>query len=160
MLIILARHADRETLTTRPDSEQVLTEKGIQQAVQLGQALDRRLAVQGGRVSLVLTSPYQRAVQTAQLMAQEMGLPAESVQTLQALAPDGEGSVHETLQAVTETEHHGVIVVGHGPDLAALADRLCGQAVELKKAHSLGIERDAERHIGRLVWLVSYKDYL
>ena len=153
MLIILARHADRETLTTRPDSEQVLTEKGIQQAVQLGQALDRRLAVQGGRVSLGLTSPYQRAVQ-------EMGLPAESVQTLQALAPDGEGSVHETLQAVTETEHHGVIVVGHGPDLAALADRLCGQAVELKKAHSLGIERDAERHIGRLVWLVSYKDYL
>lgn len=160
MLIILARHADRETHPSVPDSEQVLTEKGIQQAVQLGQALDRRLGVQGGHVSLILTSPYQRAVQTAQLMAQEMGLPPESVQTLQALAPDAEGSVDTTFQAITGTDLYGVIVVGHGPDLAALADRLCGQAIELKKAHSLGIERDTERHVGRLVWLVSYKDYL
>lgn len=160
MLIILARHADRETLPTRPDREQVLTEKGIQQSVQLGQALDRRLGVLGGHVSLILTSPYERAVQTAQLVAQEMGLPPESVQSLQALAPDAEGSVDATVQAINEAGQHGLILVGHGPDLAELANRLCGQAIELKKAHSLGIERDTERHVGRLVWLVSYKDYL
>jgi phosphohistidine phosphatase SixA len=93
-------------------------------------------------------------------MAQEMGLLPESVQTLHALAPDVEGSVDATFQAITESDLHGVIVVGHRPDLAELANRLCGQAIELKKAHSLGIERDPERHVGRLVWLVSYKDYL
>ena len=160
MFIILARHADRETLPTIPESEQVLTEKGIGQAVQLGQALFRRLGIQGVKVTLVLTSPYQRAVQTAQLMVQELGLPPESVQTLQALAPDGEGSVEAAAQAVLEADENGIIVIGHGPDLAGLCQRLCGQAVELKKAHSLGIDRDPVRGIGRLVWLVSYKDYL
>lgn len=160
MLIILARHADRETLPGVADKEQVLTEKGLQQAAQLGQVLYRRLAVGGGRVELILTSPYQRAVQTAQLMTQELGLPPESVQTLQALAPDVEGSVDTTLQTLSEATQNGIILVGHGPDLAELSNRLCGQAIELKKAHSLGIERDAERHTGRLVWLVNYKDYM
>jgi phosphohistidine phosphatase len=160
MLIILARHADREEIPTIAENEQVLTEKGIEQAVQLGQALSRRVGIQGAEISLVLTSPYLRAIQTAQLMAQELGLPPESVQTLPALAPDVEGSVDLTAQAITEVKATGIIVVGHGPDLAELAQRLCGQAVTLKKAHSLGIERDPVRGIGRLVWLVSYKDYL
>ncbi len=160
MLIILARHADREELPTVPEQEQVLTEKGIEQAVQLGQALSRRAGLHGAEISLILTSPYLRAVQTAQLMTQELGLPPESVQTLQALAPDVEGSVDATVQVITASNERGIIVVGHGPDLAELAKRLCGQAVELKKAHSLGIDRDPIRGIGRLVWLVSYKDYL
>ncbi|MDB5079836.1 MAG: sixA [Chloroflexi bacterium] len=159
MLIILARHADRETRKDRRDIEQELTAKGAEQAVHLGQALSRRLNVQGKVISLVLTSPYQRTIQTAQLMAQELGLPPERVQILDALAPDIEGSVDATMQVLSTLPDEGVILVGHGPDLASMARKLCGQAVELNKAHSMGVEKNTENGESRLLWLVSHNDY-
>ncbi len=159
MLIILARHADRETRHEQTDAAQVLTAKGLEQAVHLGQALSRKLHMQGRAVSLVLTSPYQRTIQTAQLLAQELGLPPESVQILDALAPDMEGSVEVAMQVVTGLDRAGVIMVGHGPDLAAMARQLCGQGIELKKAHSMGVDKNLETGESRLLWLVSHHDY-
>jgi phosphohistidine phosphatase len=159
MLIILARHADRETRKDRADAEQVLTAKGAEQAIHLGQALARRLSVQGRAIALILTSPYQRAIQTAQLMAQGLGLPPESVKILDALAPDMEGSVEAAMQVVNEVAQDGLVVVGHGPDLAAMARQLCGQAIELKKANSMGVEKNPETGVSRLLWLVSHNDY-
>lgn len=159
MLIILARHADRETRPDRSEAEQVLTDKGIVQSQHLGQALSRRLSVQGRAISLILTSPYQRAIQTGLLLAQELGLPQESVQILDALAPDIEGSVDSTLKVLLGLDRAGVMVVGHGPDLATLAQQLCGQAIELKKGTSLGVDKNTETGEGRLLWLVGHHDY-
>ena len=159
MLIILARHADRETRRDQADAAQVLTDKGIEQAHHLGQALARRLSMQGRAISLILTSPYQRTIQTGQVLAQQLGLPPESVQILDALAPDIEGSVETAMQVVTGLERAGVMVVGHGPDLATMAQQLCGQAIELKKAHSMGVDKNLETGESRLLWLVSHHDY-
>lgn len=88
-------------------------------------AIGRHLAALGFRPTLFLTSPALRARRTAQIVARELGYPAEFLQReseLYLASP-------ETICAVVAREAGGlrdIVVCGHNPGLTELANRLAG----------------------------------
>jgi len=66
-MLWLLRHAD--AASGSPDSERPLTERGIRQAQAAGRALERL----GVWVDVCLTSPRQRALETARIATERIG---------------------------------------------------------------------------------------
>jgi phosphohistidine phosphatase SixA len=70
----------------------------------------------------VLTSPLRRAIETAEIVAEAYGS-AEDVEATPSLAPGaGPDAVIAALAGIGKPS--GVVLVGHEPDLAALASTL------------------------------------
>ena len=119
MTLYLLRHADAEEVRTS-DSARLLTAKGIGQARTVGQFCVRKQL----RPALLLTSPYRRALQTAEIVAEVLQMEG-GAQTEGFLAS---GMDPET--ALTELQAFGwaqsVMIVGHQPDLGTLATALLG----------------------------------
>ncbi len=115
------------------------------------------LAVLDLGIEEVLTSPLVRARQTAELLA--AGVPEHPrVATLEALAP-GHSPPDIASAIVGATRRRCLALVGHEPDLGALAAFLIGarQAIPLKKG---GVCRIDVRALsagpsGVLVWLAT-----
>jgi phosphohistidine phosphatase len=81
------------------------------------------LAAIGVELDVVLTSPLRRARETAAILAG--GLGGVAVETLDALAPDGEPRA--ILRAIEERQSlDSIALVGHEPVLGRLAARLLG----------------------------------
>ncbi len=94
-----------------PDADRALTKTGIQRT----QAVIRQLKSLGYRWERVLTSPYQRAYQTAQL-ALDQHLAAD-LEVFPALAPGGSfADLAHWQQQHPEIKH--LAIVGHQPDLS------------------------------------------
>jgi len=121
--LTLLRHAksshDDLSLT---DRERPLNKRGERDAPLMAQ----RLLDRGARPSLILTSPAQRARQTARLMAQNISYPIEFVQGEEELylaSPDA-------LLDVVGRQDNGfndIVICAHNPGITQLANRL-GQA--------------------------------
>lgn len=67
-MLWLLRHAD--AASGSPDSERPLTERGVRQAQAAGRALDRL----GLRIDVCLTSPKARALETARIATERLGV--------------------------------------------------------------------------------------
>jgi phosphohistidine phosphatase len=114
------------------------------------------LAGMGLQIDLVLTSPLVRCRQTAEILAS--GLPGRPrTQAVDALAP-GAGVTAVMTEIARVARRPRVAVVGHEPDLGALAARLLGlkRAPEFKKGAVCRIDVDSlpPGGPGRLVWFV------
>ena len=107
MDLILWRHADAEAGSR--DLERKLTAKGRKQAARVGEWLTARLPAK----YLVLASPARRARETADAL----GVRYKIVERLAPGAAPG-----DIIEACGWPSHKGaVVVVGHQPDLGALA---------------------------------------
>ena len=108
-------------------------------------------------VDLVVSSPLERAMATAVLLADGLK-PKPSVQALEALAPGGKPAA--IIEAVSKLakRHRRIALVGHEPDLGELAARLVGArgAIEFKKGAVCAIEVDGATPggPGTLRWLL------
>ena len=125
----LLRHAEAEPHGSREDSARRLTEKGEQQARAAGAALARI----GVRFDAVLYSPKVRAVQTAELAAEDWD---EGQRELLAVHPPLAGGfdAEQALETFAGLDADArVLLVGHEPDLSMLAGMLGGGRVDLKK---------------------------
>ena len=134
--LVLLRHGIAEPrLAGQDHPDRPLTEVGRQRTQLVMAALVRR----GLRLDRMLTSPYLRALQTAEL-ALEAGL-APGLVVDERLQP---GGAHETLL----TPFDGRLgLVGHEPDLGDLACALLGCApgsLVLKKAGVIQLRRSAD----------------
>jgi phosphohistidine phosphatase len=136
------------------DSMRPLTEDGMKKTHRVA----KRLGELGLSFDRILTSPYQRAYQTAQIL-QEAGL-STSIDTLDTLQPGGDQAI--TIESVSQirSEDLRVAIVGHEPDLSQLASTLIiGHSCEnltLKKAGIIGLSAPIEGElIGhcQLFWL-------
>jgi phosphohistidine phosphatase len=119
MEIYLVRHAvaeKRDAARWPDDSTRPLTAKGAKQFVRAARGL-RELVP---RVELVLSSPYRRAWQTAEILQQEAGWP--SAEPCDALAAAPAEAVLKLLQERSHTR--SIALVGHDPHLPALAELL------------------------------------
>lgn len=122
------------------DNKRPLTERGIDRFKQVVAGLVF-LDVQ---LDIIFTSPLLRARQTAELLAE--GLPESApVETADALAPG-----HTTLEVMEQIAREAggatrVAVVGHEPDLGALAAWLIGarRALPFKKGGVCRFEMDS-----------------
>jgi phosphohistidine phosphatase len=103
---------------TSTDAERDLAPKGIEKLRRNARALEQL----GVEISEIWSSPLLRARQTADLLAEELGV-SEPVRVVEYLQPEGE---FEPLKE--ELQHHleqpGIALVGHEPDLGELATYL------------------------------------
>ncbi len=122
----LLRHA--QAADGMPDDERPLTDRGVTQARAAGAALKRL----GVSLDLCLSSPKRRAVQTAQLACEPLGV---EVVVEPALA--GEPFDPSALAPGVED----VLLVGHDPSFSVTLHDLTGAQARMRKGGLAAIEK-------------------
>lgn len=125
-MIWLLRHG--EAAEGHPDDDRPLTEKGEEQARTAGLAL----AKLGEPISLCLSSPKKRALDTARLACEALGIEV-------SVEPRLKGGPFDPEDLVGDVEH--VLLVGHDPDFSAAVHGATGAQVRMKKGGLAGFER-------------------
>lgn len=148
--LYLVRHADAgdPEAWTRPDAERPLSDKGRRQAQRLGAFLARL----GFAPDRIVSSPKLRALDTARIVGDAIGL---DVQTDDALA--GPFGLDELRALVAKGHADQIVIVGHDPDFSELLAELVG-APELPMKKGALARVDLPRSIapaaGILRWLI------
>jgi phosphohistidine phosphatase len=148
----------RGDLDVENDSERQLTLKGKRQLWQTAAAMK----TMGLRFDLILSSPYLRAKQTAEIIAESLKL-KKQLGFANALAPDGSpknliGQLNELKPAP-----ENVLLVGHEPYLSCLISLLTTGGTDLmmdfKKSGLCKLETETLSHdrCATLVWLLTPK---
>jgi phosphohistidine phosphatase len=116
-LYIVRHAAAEEPSSSVPDALRALTAKGRERFRKTA----RKLATKVRSIELILTSPLVRAVQTAEILAGEVG--HESVRVLPELS--GAHPAQALLEAVSGLggKHRSIALVGHEPQLSDLLAR-------------------------------------
>ena len=125
-MLWLLRHAEAED--GHPDDERPLTSKGIRQAQAAGLALARLDA----KLELCLTSPKKRALQTAELACEPLGVELRIEPAL-----SGEPFEVEELTAGLSD----VLLVGHDPSFTLTLHDLTGAQARMRKGGLAGISK-------------------
>jgi phosphohistidine phosphatase len=118
-VIYLLRHGEAE-VGDGDDAARRLTEKGERQARSAGVAL-REL---GAGIEACLASPKVRALETARLACEALGVEVEVTEALR-------GGRFDALELAAGRGN--VLLVGHEPDFSTEVGRLTGAKVEMKK---------------------------
>ncbi|MEO6078836.1 MAG: histidine phosphatase family protein [Steroidobacteraceae bacterium] len=120
--VILVRHAHADKPGySGPDFDRPLTPQGLADAGSTAAAI-RDAAHQP---DLLLTSPARRTVQTAEIIAAKLNLPAAAVQQVDALYNAGPTVLQDELRLAFSTASF-VLVVAHNPGISELARMLTG----------------------------------
>jgi phosphohistidine phosphatase len=129
---------------TKSDDERPLTDFGKKEVQQVAKFLNR-LKVNPG---LVVTSPLPRALQTAEIAAEQL---KTKLRQDEALEP---GFGISKLSTVLKRHRSKVLMlVGHEPDFSSVISALTGGFVKMSKAGVALIDIDPETEKGRLLWL-------
>jgi phosphohistidine phosphatase len=122
--IYLMRHgiaADREPGGSSDDAKRPLTLEGKLKLRSIAKGLKRMEA----EWDWIVTSPLKRAVETADVVAEELGTAAPR-DLCEALVP-GDGSAQKVIAFLAQhPERSRVLMVGHEPSLSELASELIG----------------------------------
>lgn len=121
--LTLIRHAKSDwNDPTATDFQRTLNARGRKAAPLMGQRMHQR----GIRPELLISSPAQRARQTAELLAAQLALPAAGIRYDEALYG---ASLHQLIEVIDGLpELHHIAVVGHNPGLTDLGLWLCAAA--------------------------------
>jgi phosphohistidine phosphatase len=158
--LYLVRHAvahKRDKERWPDDSERPLTPEGEEDFVGAARGLARIVP----EVDILLSSPYERAWRTAEILTEQAGWPAPQV--FPALVPDVPPE-KAILALQTYTDRQSIALVGHRPCLHEMAVYLltgdAGSAdMKIKKGGVVCIEFDGtpEAGAGTLRWLFTPK---
>jgi phosphohistidine phosphatase len=129
---------------TKPDDERPLTDFGKKEVRQVAKFLSR-LKV---KADLIVTSPLPRALQTAEVAAEEL---KTKLRQDEALEP-GFG-ISELRTVVKRHGSKVLMLVGHEPDFSSVISALTGAFLKLSKAGVVLVDIDLETEKGRLLWL-------
>lgn len=157
MQIYILRHGIAEDgHAGQPDSERALTSEGRKKL----RNVMRAAAAADVRPSLILTSPYRRALQTAQLAAEVLAYQGDVLRT-SALEPSASPqAVWEEIRV--HKDEPEILLSGHEPLFSALTAYLLGCAnlqIDFKKAGLACVEAGrfgGEPH-GVLKWYLTPK---
>jgi phosphohistidine phosphatase len=125
-MLWLLRHA--EAVDGIPDDDRELTERGVRQATDAGRALQ---AI-GASIDICLSSPKLRALQTAELACEALGVEVEADRRLAGQPVD----VEELIAG-----QGSVLLVGHDPSFTLLVHDLTGAQARMKKGGVAGIAK-------------------
>jgi phosphohistidine phosphatase len=125
-MLWLLRHA--EAADGEPDDERPLTERGVLQSQAAGHALVRL----GIHLDACLTSPKLRAVQTAQLACEPLGVTV----TIEPALGGEPFDVHELVAGLGD-----VMLVGHDPSFSITLHDLTGVQARMRKGGLAAIEK-------------------
>jgi phosphohistidine phosphatase len=133
---------------TKPDDERPLTDFGKKEVRQVATFLNR-LKV---KPDLVVTSPLPRALQTAEVAAEQL---KTKLRQDEALEP-GFG-ISELSTVLKRHRSKVLMLVGHEPDFSSVISALTGGFIKMSKAGVALIDIDPETEKGRLLWLFPAK---
>lgn len=141
MIIHVVRHAEAIGRNAEvPEDHRFLTPRGRKRFRKIAKCL-RKLGV---KPDLILTSPMIRAVQTADILAEGLRYDGD-LQVAALLAPGFRPeSLHDLLSSCAQAKE--IAVVGHEPDLGALAQALflAQGTCTLPKGAVISFKRSAE----------------
>jgi phosphohistidine phosphatase len=127
MRLFLVRHGDAAGIggEVKHDADRPLTDAGFEVAAGAG----RVIGLSGEKINLILTSPLNRAVQTARRIAEVLpGHPA--VRETGNLSPGFRPSTF-IAEVLAVAEAGSVVAVGHQPDIGMLLSYLIADAAPL-----------------------------
>lgn len=162
MRLVIIRHADAGDRddwerTGRPDAERPLSPRGVEQM----RGAAKGLVALVRAIDLIVTSPYTRAVQTAEIVRDAYGGNVR-LETSSTLEPDEHPeSLAEWLRKRGDAEN--VAVVGHEPHLGILATWLIAGSddshIDMKKGGACCIEfkKAPRKGDGALRWFMGPK---
>jgi len=159
MEIYVVRHGiaiDREDPKCPPDPERYLTEQGIEKTSRVAAAV----AALSGAPDSLLSSPYVRAMQTAEIFAKALDYPKQKIRRTDLLLPGAEPTLF--FRELAKDKHTSTLFVfGHAPqldDLIAIALGSKHHITSLKKAGVALIElKRVSPPSGQLIWLAPPK---
>jgi len=159
MQLYIVRHGiaiDREDPKSPADPERFLTDEGIEKTKQVAKGV----AALGITADLMLSSPYVRAMQTAEIFATALDYPKQKIRRTDLLLPGSEPSLFYK-ELAKDKQSATVFCFGHAPQLDDLiATGLgCKQHVtSLKKAGIALLEfKRLSPPSGQFVWLATPK---
>jgi phosphohistidine phosphatase len=159
MQLYIVRHGiaiDREDPNSPPEADRYLTEEGIAKTKQVAKSV----AALGISADLLVSSPYVRAMQTAEIFAGALDYAKQKISKSETLLPGAEpGAFFREL--AKQKEASTVFCFGHAPhvdELAAMAVGLKHPITEMKKAGVALVElKRVSPPSGQLVWLATPK---
>ena len=153
MEIYLMQHGD--CLTEEEDPKQPLSAEGRQKIEKISKAFERM----GLAVGKIVTSPKERARQTAEIVAPAVGVSGDAIletELVKAMTPPA-----LTVKYIEQLAQFGsVLVVGHLPSLAGVASFLltegAGAAIQFERGGLGRIDvENLSTHEGRLRWYIT-----
>lgn len=157
MILYLVRHGlavDRTDPKSPPEAERPLTARGVQKtrAAALG------LRALGIKPDAVITSPFVRAAQTAEIFAEAIGFPLDKIRVSEALKPAENPA--DILKEISHLKAKEVACFGHAPHVDLLIAQLAGARspfTVLKKAGVACFEQPSAHSRWDLLWILTPK---
>jgi phosphohistidine phosphatase len=157
MELYLFRHGIAEDAKPgSPDATRALTDEGRKKVTEVVRAAKRA----GVEPSLIVSSPYRRAIETARIVVEGLEHKGDIVRT-ETLVPHG--SPEKVWAELRDyREESAILLAGHEPLLSHLASYLLsspGLRIEMKKAALLRIDVESPGAMphGTLRWMLTPK---
>ena len=159
MQLYIVRHGiaiDREDPKCPSDPERYLTDGGVEKTEQVAKSV----VALGASADLLLSSPYVRAMQTAEIFASELDYAKQKIHRTDLLLPGAEPSLLFR-ELACDKQASSIFLFGHAPQLDDIIATALGSkrhVTSLKKAGVALIElKRVSPPIGLLVWLATPK---
>jgi phosphohistidine phosphatase len=159
MQLYIVRHGiaiDREDPKCPPDPQRYLTEEGIEKTKQVAKGL----AALGVTADLLLSSPYVRAAQTAEIFAAALDYAKQKIRRTDLLLPGAEPSLLFR-ELAKDRQASSIFLFGHAPQLDDIVATALGSKrhiTSLKKAGVALLElKRISPPIAALIWLATPK---
>ena len=159
MELYIVRHGiaiDREDPKCPADPERFLTEEGIEKSRQAAKGVAEIASVP----DLILTSPYLRALQTAELFADVLEYSKNKIRKSDLLLPGAE-PMQLFRELAKDKELSSVFVVGHAPHLDDVLATAIGTKHHISALKKSGVAFVELKRLvppsGELVWLATPK---
>jgi phosphohistidine phosphatase len=159
MQLFIVRHGiavDREDPKCPADPDRFLTDEGIEKTRQVAQGV----AEVGAAPDLMLTSPYLRALQTAEIFATQVGYAKQKIKKSDFLLPGAE-PLQLFRELAKDKELSVVFVFGHAPHLDDVLATALGTKHHISSLKKAGVAHVELRRLvppsGELIWLATPK---
>jgi phosphohistidine phosphatase len=157
MILHLIRHGiavERADPKSPAEAERPLTAAGVRKTrlAALG------LCAVGAKPDVLITSPYVRAAQTAEIFAEALGFSPGKIRVSETLKPAANPA--EILKELSRLRAKEVACFGHAPHLDLLIAYLAGARsafTEMKKAGAACFEQSAAHGRWELRWILTPK---
>jgi len=159
MELYVVRHGiaiDREDPKCPPDSERYLTEEGVKKT----KSVAKGLAALGATPGLFISSPYTRALQTAEIFADALDYSRQKIRRTELLLPGAEPTLLFR-EIAREKQASSIFLFGHAPQLDDLIATALGSKRHLTSMKKAGVAlvelKRISPPIGVLAWLATPK---
>ena len=159
MEIYVVRHGiaiDREDPKCPPDPERYLTEEGVEKTKRVAAAV----AALGVTPDLLLSSPYVRAMQTAEIFASALDYSKQKIRRTDLLLPGAEPSLFFR-ELAKDKQTSTLFVFGHAPQLDDIIAAALGSKHHITSLKKAGVALLELKRVsppnGQLVWLAPPK---